>query len=106
MLHDPRTEDFQGPIVLPFGLPIYNNSTCWISLGNVIVELLGQAICRFIIVLYPFLRTRDLFVFNGGNGRAHGGERESWNKWKRMGQLRADGSQWSLIGLGEVCHEF
>jgi hypothetical protein len=27
-------------------------------------------------VLYPFLRTRDLFVFNGGNGRAHGGERE------------------------------
>ncbi len=76
MLHDPRTEDFQGPIVLPFGLPIYNNSTCWISLRNVIVELLGQAICRFIIVLYPFLRTRDLFVFNGGNGRAHGGERE------------------------------
>jgi hypothetical protein len=62
-----------------------------------------------VVLLNPFVRCRHLLALNGCDGRrvTHGVlGGQMLLQVKRAGQLRADGSQRSLIGLGEVCHEF
>jgi hypothetical protein len=105
VLHDPTADNLQRALVFPLGFPLYDHRASREALCVSAIEFLFDARNILPILMQPLVRSLDLFVLvRAILGRVlHGGfvSNGAWGRKSECnwGQLRANGSQWSVFDL-------